>query len=399
MKKTISKIFACLLAASLSQFAFSFETGAMLSNNTKLANAEKDGSLKLDQKNGISMWLRTPLSQDGSNYFAGEGSFQTEYDDSIEDSDKKLMLYADLDLFKFFFKNELESGHLDLSVGRFYNSDLSSLVYGQNGDGAKILLSLPGVDLSLFGAYTGLLNAKNVTILEANDEDSPDLTDKEKNVYVLANKYLVGALTLSFPHLIASQTISVEGFGAFSLESTKYNRFYGTLALNGPILSPLFYDLTSTFGFAKYDDSDMVKGNLTKGSIIYYPPVYSMSFAVNGLYASGKQGSFDAFQGFSSFTAVNSLHEPEYTSLITAGISFSIKPLPSLLLNASGDVVFDAAEEVNQAGFQYLAGFNWQIFSDVMLGASFGQYIGKEDYEATIGENKTQIKINAVIAF
>ncbi|MBR1722632.1 MAG: hypothetical protein IJ727_09170, partial [Treponema sp.] len=268
MKENFRKILAGLLALGLSQLAFSFETGAMLSNNTKLANAEKDGSLKLDQNNGISMWLRTPLNKDGSNYFVGEGSFQTEYDDTVEESDKILILYADLDLFKFVFKNELESGHFDLSVGRFYNSDLSSLVYGQNGDGIKFLLSMSGVNLSLFGSYTGLLNAKNVTILEANEEDSPDLTDKEKTVYVLANKYLVGALTLSFPNLIASQSISVEGFGAFYLESTKYNRFYGTLALNGPIISPLFYDLTTTFGFAKYDDFDMVKGNLTKGSII-----------------------------------------------------------------------------------------------------------------------------------
>ena len=369
----------------------------MLTNDSKFLNAEKDGSLKLDQKNGINLWFRNPVSQDGSSYIAGEGSFLFEKDMRIEDSEKQLKLYADLNLLKLVAKKELESGNLVFSAGRFYNSDLSGLVYTQNGDGVKLEASLSSVEFSVFGAYTGLLNAKNITIL-GNDTD---LTDKEKTVYVMANKFAVGALTLSLPYFAANQTLSIEGFGALSLESTKFNRFYGTVALNGPLFTPVFYNISSTMGFAKYDEEDMVKGNLTKGAISVYPDFKSMSFSLNGLYASGKQGSFEAFQAFTSNTAVNSLKEDEYSGIALAGISASIKPVENFLFFAGADIVFDtlAGEEqksIERSGLQYSAGFNWQVVSDVSLGANLSQFIGKDDYA---DYNRTQFRITAAIAF
>lgn len=397
MKVTLKNVFAIISALAIAQSVFALETGGLLTNDSKFLNAEKDGSLKLDQKNGINLWFRNPVSQDGSSYIAGEGSFLFEKDMRIEDSEKQLKLYADLNLLKLVAKKELESGSLVFSAGRFYNSDLSGLVYNQNGDGVKLEASLSGVEFSVFGAYTGLLNAKNITIL-GNDTD---LTDKEKTVYVMANKFAVGALTLSLPYFAANQTLSIEGFGALSLESTKFNRFYGTVALNGPLFTPVFYNISSTLGFAKYDEEDMVKGNLTKGAISVYPDFKSMSFSLNGLYASGKQGSFEAFQGFTSNTAVNSLKEDEYSGIALAGISASIKPVENFLFFAGADIVFDtlAGEEqksIERSGLQYSAGFNWQVVSDVSLGANLSQFIGKDDYA---DYNRTQFRITAAIAF
>ena len=397
MKVTLKNVFAVISALAIAQSVFALETGGLLTNDSKFLNAEKDGSLKLDQKNGINLWFRNPVSQDGSSYIAGEGSFLFEKDMRIEDSEKQLKLYADLNLLKLVAKKELESGNLVFSAGRFYNSDLSGLVYTQNGDGVKLEASLSGVEFSVFGAYTGLLNAKNITIL-GNDTD---LTDKEKTVYVMANKFAVGALTLSLPYFAANQTLSIEGFGALSLESTKFNRFYGTVALNGPLFTPVFYNISSTMGFAKYDEEDMVKGNLTKGAISVYPDFKSMSFSLNGLYASGKQGNFEAFQGFTSNTAVNSLKEDEYSGIALAGISASIKPVENFLFFAGADIVFDtlAGEEqksIERSGLQYSAGFNWQVVSDVSLGANLSQFIGKDDYA---DYNKTQFRITAAIAF
>lgn len=397
MKVTLKNVFAVISALAIAQSVFALETGGLLTNDSKFLNAEKDGSLKLDQKNGINLWFRNPVSQDGSSYIAGEGSFLFEKDMRIEDSEKQLKLYADLNLLKLVAKKELESGNLVFSAGRFYNSDLSGLVYTQNGDGVKLEASLSGVEFSVFGAYTGLLNAKNITIL-GNDTD---LTDKEKTVYVMANKFAVGALTLSLPYFAANQTLSIEGFGALSLESTKFNRFYGTVALNGPLFTPVFYNISSTMGFAKYDEEDMVKGNLTKGAISVYPDFKSMSFSLNGLYASGKQGSFEAFQGFTSNTAVNSLKEDEYSGIALAGISASIKPVENFLFFAGADIVLDtlAGEEqksIERSGLQYSAGFNWQVVSDVSLGANLSQFIGKDDYA---DYNRTQFRITAAIAF
>lgn len=397
MKLNLKKLIVFISALAAAQSLFAFEIGGLLTNDSKFLNAEKDGSLKLDQKNGINLWFRNPVSEDGSSYLAGEGSFQFEKDARKEDSDKQLKLFADLNLFKLVVKKEIESGNITFSAGRFYNSDLTGLIYTQNGDGLKLDASLSSVELSVFGAYTGLLNAKNITILG----DTTSLTDKEKTVYVMANKFAVGALTLSFPYFAANQTLSLEGLAALSLESTKLNRFYGTLALNGPLFTPVFYNISSTMGFAKYDEQDMVKGNLTKGSISVYPDFKSMSFSLSGLYASGKQGSFEAFQGFTSNTAVNSLSEPEYSGIALAGLSASIKPVDNFLFFAGADIVFntlagDEKKDIERAGLQYTAGFNWQLVSDVSLGANLCQFIGKDKYA---DGNKTQFRITAAIAF
>lgn len=412
MNPNLKKLIVCSSFLIAAQLAFSFETGGLVSNDTTFANAEKDGSLKLNQKNGANVWLRVPLSADSSSYFAAEGAFKSEYDAKEEDSDKKLKLTLDASLFKLTAKKDLSSGDIQFSAGRFFNSDSTGLIYSQNGDGLKIEANISRVSFSLYGAYTGLLNAKNVTILnQGNNSDlTTDLNDKEKTLYVMAKKYAVGAATFSLPNIFAGQTISIEGLGAFSLESTKYSRMYGTVALAGPIVSPVFYSVTSTIGMFKYDDGDTEKGNLTTASISAYPDFKSMSISLNGVYASSKQGSFKGFQGFTSSTAADSLASPEYTNIAKGGISATIKPVSNLLLNASGDIVFNTAggdekDKIEQAGFQYSAGFNFQVLSDVSLGASFSQFISKNEYNNAadnfrgIGGNKTQLKITATIAF
>lgn len=432
MKMKFKNLIACTSLLFAAQLAFSVETGGLVTNDTTFANVEKDGALKLNQKNGANIWLRLPITADGSSYFTAEGAFKSEYIASEEDSDKKLKLTLDATLFKLSLKKELSSGDLQLSAGRFFNADTTGLIYSQNGDGLKFDANISRVSFSLYGAYTGLLNAKNVTILAKdnnsdlttdlntknvtilnqgnNSELSPDLTDKGKTLYVVAKKYAVGAATFSLPNIFAGQTISIEGLGAFSLESTKYSRMYGTLALTGPVISPVFYSVTSTIGMFKYDDGDTEKGNLSTASISAYPDFKSMSISLNGVYASGEQGSFKGFRGFTSSTAADSLASPEYKNIAKGGISATIKPVSNLLLNASGDIVFNTAggddkDKIEQAGFQYSAGFNFQVLSDVSLGASFTQFISKNEYnnEADnfkgIGGNKTQLKITAAIAF
>ena len=400
MKTQIKKFFFTLATFSLAQFAFTLETGGLFTNDTDFSNKKKDGDLELTQKNAVNLWLKQPVSQDGLSYFTAEGEFRTEYNDYIKDSDKKLTLAADVSLFKLVISQELEQGDIKISAGRFYNEDLSGLVYAQNGDGAKAEVALERFNISLFGAYTGLLNAKNVTLIGPLQ---PKLTKKEKTLYVVSKKFGVGALTFELPYFFQNQTLALEGLGAFSLESTKWNRFYATGALSGPIVSPVFYNVSSTLGFSKYDKADMTKGNLTKASISVYPDFKSMSVSLNGLYASGgEKGSIKAFEGFTSGTADESLTEPEYTEIAKIGLSGTIKPIPTLLISAGGDIVFDTAggdndDKIKNKGFQYTAGVTCKAASDVSVGASVAQFIGTKDYKDA--NNKTQFKITAAIAF
>ena len=385
MKKS-KTLLACLGVLSLSSLAFGFETGGLISNDTTFKGNDE---LKLDQTDTATLWGRTALNDDGSSYFVVEGSFKTEYDDGIPNSDDKLKLTLDFSLVKLVLKQELDEGTLTFSAGRFFNSDLSGIVFAQNADGVKATYEAARFELSGYAAYTGLLNAKNVTIL---DDMPPELDSKK--VYVLANKYVVGGLTFSLPHIVKSQTISLEGFGAFGLEDDSFNRFYGTLALSGPLVSPVFYELSSTLGFANpIDGYDM--SNLSKISITAYPSFKSMSISLNGVYASGKQVSFEAFQGFTSSTAAECLSEPEYSGIAKAGLAATIKPIEQLLLSLSGDAVFSAEKDIEYYGFQYAAALTWQVVSDVSMGASFGQFFGKDNSD----DDKTQLKITANIAF
>ena len=109
MKNTVKKIFSCIALLSAVN-VFALETGGLINNDSKFANVEKDGSLKIDQKNAINLWLRTPLTQDGKSYFTAEGAFKSEYDASVVNSDDKLKLSLDLNLFKLVLHKELDAG-------------------------------------------------------------------------------------------------------------------------------------------------------------------------------------------------------------------------------------------------------------------------------------------------
>lgn len=74
----------------------------------------------------------------------------------------------------------------------------------------------------------------------------------------------------------------------------------------------------------------------------------------------------------------------------------SLKPVSNLLLGATGDVIFNAAESIEYEGFQYGLNANWQIVSDVSLGATMYQYYDKEDSDS---RNKSCIQLKAAISF
>jgi len=395
--------FAIASLLSLSAFSFALETGGLFTNNTKFHNVEKDGDLKLNQKNGISLWLKAPLSEDGTSYFVTEGSFKTEYDASVEESDDKLILSADIDLFKLVLRKETENGSLLFSAGRFYFSDLSTLVLAQNADGVQLDFSSSIFSTSVYAGYTGLLNEKNITILDSEAAEAVD----SKTLYSFSKKYALAALKLSASNFAASQSVSLEGLGAFRLEDgDKFNRFYGTLSLSGPVAPTLsiYYALSSTLGFVQAED-DTYKGNLSQCSLSWYPDFKSSSLSLSALYASGSQGPFDGFMGFTSQTAVDSVLEPEYSGILKGGLSASIKPISNLLLSAKANMIFSAAagdeeKDIEFAGLQYSLGGNWQVVSDFSLGASFCQYISSnDDFSGTIGDTRTQLKISASLAF
>ncbi|WP_191016550.1 hypothetical protein [Treponema zioleckii] len=389
------KIFSVLAVSFLATSAFSVEWGGLLDNDSTVkGNKFSKDALVFDQKDTASLWIRAPFNDEGSSYFTAEGTYQFEknFPFDSEAPSEDATNYIDLDLFKFVFAKEIGDSKITTSVGRFFVSDLSSAVYTQNSDG--VLFSYEGLlNFSVYGGYTGLLNGNMVSIMGPESF----VVDSEKN-YDFADKYIVGIGNVVFRNVFANQDLSAEFMGTFRLADESYNRMYGTLSLAGPLPSGLYYGVSSTVGFVKFDAEDMKIGNLSKLYLSYYSDFKSASITLNGTYASGKQGPFDPFKGFTKSTAVNSLNEEDYSSLVLGGLTATIKPVYNLLVTCSFDFAnFFEVEGFAEShkGIQYKIGANWQLFSDVLLGLNFGQY---HDFDIE-EENKVSAQLKAVITF
>lgn len=387
------KIFKALLLAqifSLAAAAFAVDFGGELRNNTSI-KGNSFSELKLDQVNDLSLWAKVPFTKSGNMYLAAEGLYEFEYDQDKEKAFNRL----DLNLLKFAANLKFNGNSVNISAGRFFFSDLTSLIFNQNADGVFASYDAQNFAVSVYGAYTGLLNAGTVKMLD-NPEDLFEAD--EDAVYDLAQKNIVAAATFSLPRLAKTQNLSAQFLGAFKLEGNSYNRMYATLSATGPIYKTLYYNLSSTLGFQSYDGGSLDISNLSRLNLTWYLPFRNLTLNLGALYASGENGPFEGFWGFTKINAYNSLLEPQHSGLFKGSFMASIKPVDQLLVYAGCDLIIDmSTSSTEYRGFQYSVGVNWQILSDVRVGASLSQYIDKDNDET--GADKVQISLNAAISF
>ncbi len=381
-KSALAFCAALLLAAS----SFAFDFGGSVRNNTKF-KGNKFSNLKLDQVDDVNLWLRIPLSKDGKIYFITEGLYEFEL------ADTTVSHRLDLDLFKFAGSFKIGKRSLNFSAGRYIYSDLTGLVYNQNGDSLFANYDAGVFSVSAYAAYTGLLNAALVKML---DHPSDAFVYDSKAVYELAQKYLVGSVTFSLPALASSHSLSTQFLGAFKLDGKSYNRLYGTLCMTGPIVKTLYYTLSTTMGFQSFDGGSFDISNMSSAKVSYFLPFKDMTINCGGLYASGSHGPFDPFRAFTKIDAYNSLAEPQHSGIIKGSFSATIKPIQTLLAYAGCDVIINAAtSSLGYKGIQYNVGADWQIFSDLKTGVAFLQYIDNDNSDY----NKIQIALNVTLTF
>ncbi len=383
----MKKLLLSALILTSAAFSFAFDFGGSLGNITKFQDTTYADGLSLDQKNYATLWTKIPFKAT-SNYFFTQGRYQFEYDDSTQDKINAI----DFDSAYFYFS----SSNFELKAGRFNHTDISTLVYAQSGDGAELSYSIPSFSAGIYGFYTGLLNSQFITI---NDSDYTADTDK---IYDFCAKYFVSGAKVSLPSFLNEQTLSFEALFATRLEGVKYDRLFAEGCLEGPVsfIDNVFYDVTGVLGVTKYDDGEAKLSNLSKANIYFYPGIKDARICLNAVYTTGTPDDSDAktqaFLAFTSTTAVNSINSDEFTSVFLTGMSASIKPLDSVLVNAGFDAVFSTNNnKIEYSGFQYNAGLDYQIFSDVYTGAAITQYFDKSDSDI----NKTAFSIKAVIVF
>ncbi|MCR5044949.1 MAG: hypothetical protein K6A42_00040 [Treponema sp.] len=384
-KNVKALFFACGLAIFAAS-AFSFDFGGSIRNNTKFKGS-KFSNIKLDQVDDINLWARFPISKDGKTYFIAEGLYEFEL------ADTTVFNRLDLDLFKFAGAFKVGKRALNVSAGRFIYSDLTGLVYSQNGDGLYVNYDGGNFAVSAYAAYTGLLNAALVKML---DHPSDSFVYDTKAVYELAQKYIVGAATFSLPALAGSHSLSAQFLGAFKLDGKSYNRLYGTACITGPIVKTLYYTLSTTMGFQSFDGGSFDISNMSSAKVSYFLPFKDMTINCGGLYASGSHGPFEPFRAFTKIDAYNSLTEPQHSGIIKGSFSATIKPIQTLLAYAGCDVIINAAtSSLEYKGIQYNVGADWQIFSDLKTGVAFLQYIDNDNSDY----NKIQIALNVTLTF
>ena len=379
-----------ILAAALVAFAFNaafcLDFGGSFLNFTR-AKGNDFSSLKFNQINDLLGWIRVPLNEDASSYFAAQALYEFEYDASVE----KVYNRLDINLAKYVGLWNVAGSPLTLSAGRFIFSDLTGLIMNQNCDGAHASYMMDRVALSAYLGYTGLLNAAIVKM--QNNPADPFDYDSDK-VYQLAQKYLVFSAGASVPNLFSTQTLSGQFLGAFKLEGNSFNRLYATFDMTGPIYRTIYYNASTTIGLQNYDGGSMEVTNLTRAEVKWYAPIMDLAVSGGLIYASGGGDGDNAFTGFTKINCCFAMNEPQYTSLVKVYAGATIKPIKKLLAKAGAALLFNTARGRYQ-GFDYSLGADWQIKSDAAVGASFQHFVDGDDS----ANSKVQFSLNAYLTF
>ena len=356
---------------------FAIDYGANLKNDTKISPNEDD-FFNLLQRNDLSAWIKVPFNENNSAYLVSEGLYRFEYNNSVS----YRVNYIDLSMLQFVLNKEIGDNLFSLNLGRFAFTDLTSCIFGQPADGVSFSFDSSVYNFSLYAAYTGLLNSNVIKMI-----NSEDFEIEPEKVYALSDKFATVALGVSLPELIPNNTLSLQGLGAIRLDEIANNKFYLTVGLDGVVNQNIFYSVYGTASLKSYDKEDYLISSFAKADLNF---IYDKLFLnVNALFAG------QDFEGVTSFVALNSGYEPEYNSLLKAGVLASYRILDNVKFFASADIAFNGKENYSLKGFQYDIGCDWQVVSDVYIGLDWNQYIDIDESDA----NYKAVNLKAMISF
>lgn len=383
MKRSlISILFAMLLLPS----SFGYEWGLSLVNSTEFKGQEFD-SLKLNQNDSLSLWTKIPFNKSNSSYLVGDVSYHFKYEDAGNDP-VGFQNIVNLNMFKFV--SELSFNNVNkmfIMAGRFPIVDSSRKVFAQSSDGLYLKYAGVFTNISLYGGYTGLLNSKEVTVLTPSETKYKEASN---DFYTLAPKYVPVSVMFNFPSLFANQQLNIQGWGFLDLNGDDFNRYYANIELDGYLAKGLHYSLSSVFGTVNFE-------NLMNCSELTIKYFISEPFALqcSALYASGKNEIFDAFTGVTSNSVILAYENTECSNLFKAELGAVVSVLQKCLISAKGAYVADFTEEsMDYRGIQWESNIIWNIFDDVQLSASMGQFYGQDSKD-----NQTRMSVNLNLAF
>lgn len=365
----ITKIRLCFLPVLF--FALSliplgaFDWGGFISADAGIkGRADADIVKKFTQSDRLTLWMRAPLPNLKDAYFTAEGFYDFKYSHET----KKITHLLDIGLFKLSMTAIEPEGKFTFNAGRYGISDLSGFIFAQNADGMELRVTTERVDVKMYGGYTGLLNAHTVPM------NLPQFDDENKP-YQMAPAAVIGSVLVRLPLLFKQQSLAFEVSGVGGMASPA---LFTTAALNGPLHTALFYSASSTMTFENGKTVPVLFSNISRFELTSYFPLMSSFVSWNTVFAAGKHeaariGDFKSF----SIISANLDGSVKYAGNIKTGLTGSIKPVSSLLCTANADVFFNVMNKTpvkGLLGVQWQTSARWQVFNDLQLSLSAGQY-------------------------
>lgn len=360
-----------------------FDWGGFVSADAGIKGAANaDLIKKFTQSDRLTLWMRAPLPNLNDSYFTAEGFYDFKYAHEDRELKNKGMTHLlDISLFKLSMTGSEQDAKVTLNMGRYGISDLSGFVFAQNADGIELRVNANKFESKIYGGYTGFLNSHTVAMNVSQFED-------EKILYNLAPPAVIGSAFLRFPHLFKQQTVSFEIAGVGGLAPSA---LFTTFAFNGPLYTSLFYAASSTmaFGTGTGKPAPVVFSNLSRFELTAYFPFMSSFASWNTVFATGKTGAGKKIEigDFKSFSIISANLNGvlKYAGNVKTGIAGSIKPIPSLLFTLNSDVFFNVMNASSAKGFtgvQWQTAVRWQIFNDLQLSLSAGQFFAYKGKKA-----------------
>ena len=379
MKKFLLVIFSFFLFCGN---LFAFEWGGLFKNESKMelmldSENENKQSSTFSQNNGLFLWLSTPISQDENWIFKTEISYNFKYN-SV--SDTKIQNILDCGLLKVSGLIPLKTGLIDIAFGRFSVSDKTGSIFSTTSDGVSCNVHLPRFNLGVYTGYTGFTN-----LLTGNGFNG-FVADSNVQLYILQAGSIPVICNFELPSLFANQSLSVQALLDFDCTKTKSigNKIYGTLALEGPIISKLFYSFQTTFGTEAFGNVM----NSTSLKVMCYPLQF-FNFNVGVQYASGDELVFAPFKTVTA-NAINPIIDAQYTDGVfpTVALIFFSGPFYSKFEITGALNLFDGFDSADLffKGVYGRLSASLNIYSDLQIGLDMNAFVNmnQADFSAAI---------------
>jgi len=351
-----------------------FEGGGVFSTflNFDIASPQKQSNpTYFSTSNRLALWMKQNIDNEGFYNFSIQGSAYFKLRKLIVPRGTPLEIKPCLDVdsckFSFFFPLK-QKGSLMLDIGRRGVVDSTGIIVSQPFDGAFLKYKTPRLEILQALAFTTLLNANTVALNEP-------LKPTSNPIYSLPKSY---ASLMTFIHVPISKTsysLDFDALGFFETKKLAKLKFYLTSALKGPIIRRLFFSLSASGSFIR-NASLWTQGLQTTGALAYYFQKYSAKLALNIQYATADRYAFQTF----TMRNISSQFFSPYTNVWSTGIRYSIKPIPTLYLQAVSNVICKGKVQNGTLyrGFEWMTSANYTLKRDINFEASLGQFIKRD---------------------